>query len=61
MGRDRQRDAVLEKMEAMQVDTLPVVSEDNRFVGVVDRGRIILFSLEQRGEEPIGSVRSSHS
>ena len=48
-------------MKVLQVDTLPVVSEDNRFVGVVDRGRIILFSLEQRGEDPIGPVRSSHS
>jgi hypothetical protein len=47
------RDRVLEKLEQLELDVLPVVDDRERFVGVVERSRItaaILIELAQKLE-----------
>jgi len=37
---DADKQKALEKMEALNIDTLPVINEKNRFIGLVDRSRL---------------------
>ena len=39
------KDRALRKMEKLNVDTLPVIDEAKRFVGIVDRSRLIASLL----------------
>ena len=45
VGSETPRDEVLEKMERLEADTLPVLNEEGRFIGVVDRGRVTAAML----------------
>jgi len=48
---DARRDVVLEAMEKLQAESLPVIDEDGRFVGVVERGRITAAMLIEISKE----------